>query len=721
MITEDTAKGFVDRHGSGSSQAGNTRPPGDGINKSPDALIEYLRSRDVEVERQKAGHDGGVVLVLSQCPMNPEHGKATDTAVILLSNGKIGFKCHHNGCADYKWSDVRKRIDPDYMTRATTKPKLCGRPKSGVSSAVGSQHEPFPTKLLPEPLRAFVVEGARSIGCALCFFALPVLASIAAAIGTTRRIRLKRDWAEPAIVWTGIIGDSGSLKSPALEHALEPIRRVQNEAFKRYMDEQNDYDKSLTEYEADVHDWKRAGKKKGEPAPTKPEAPVAERFVVADITVEALATILANNPRGLLLARDELAAFFKSFDAYKGGRGGDVAVWLELHRCGTLTVDRKTGDRKTIHIPRASVCIAGSIQPQTLARVLAREHFEDGLAARILLSMPPRRTKRWTSDEISTRTRDAYANTICALLELRHNISDEGDPCPVDVPLSADGQREWVRFYDEFAAEQAELPGGALAAVASKLEGYAARFALLFHLVRWVASDPTLVDPKEIDASSVRAGASLSRWFLREAVRVYAILEETEEETEDRRLVEYVHSHGGRITARELARRIRRYAKSEDARQALNRLTEAGIGEWQIPPTDKSGGRPTQVFVLHPRADETRDSESADSADTDKTPPDAAASAGIVGACAVGAPENDSCVGAHPGAGKEAEPLSPPSRASMLAELQSLVPVNFPDPRKWARKCRDKGGSYKLTNPEIAREYWARADRIEQLAKEVEA
>ena len=56
------------------------------------------------------------------------------------------------------------------------------------------------------------------------------------------------------------------------------------------------------------------------------------RYLVSDCTVEALAVLLEQHPRGLLVARDELSGWVNSFDAYKSCRGADVAHWLSMHR-----------------------------------------------------------------------------------------------------------------------------------------------------------------------------------------------------------------------------------------------------------------------------------------------------------------------------------------------------------------------------------------------------
>ena len=63
---------------------------------------------------------------------------------------------------------------------------------------------PFCTDALPEPIQSYVRGGAKAMTCADSYVALPMLSALAAAIGNTRRIGLKKGWSEPAVVWTGI-------------------------------------------------------------------------------------------------------------------------------------------------------------------------------------------------------------------------------------------------------------------------------------------------------------------------------------------------------------------------------------------------------------------------------------------------------------------------------------------------------------------------------------
>jgi hypothetical protein len=139
---------------------------------------------------------------------------------------------------------------------------------------------------------------------------------------------------------------------------------------------------------------------------------------------------------------------------------------------------------------------------------------------------------------------------------------------------------------------------GELAAAASKLEGYAARLALIVHLVRTAAHDVT-VDPDCIDATSIMAGVAMVEWFGNEASRVYQTFGESKGARDRRQLVELIQRQGGEITARNLRRHDRRFRDSTDkAERALNELAEAELGAWVIPESTTDGGRPTSVFRL---------------------------------------------------------------------------------------------------------------------------
>jgi hypothetical protein len=451
--------------------------------------------------------------------------------------------------------------------------------------------EPFPVSELPRPLAGFVAEGAAALGCDAAMVALPTIAVCGSLIGNTRTIRLKRSWQEPSVFWTCVVADSGTLKSPAFDLAVRPLHRLQG-CFR------SDHDLRMVEYQTIHEEWKARKKRDAANAGPEPEKPIQPRVVSTDLTVESLAELLEQNPRGILCARDELAGWFGSFVKYKSKSGAsDLPNWLEMHRAGPLTVDRKTAEKKTLFIDRAAVSVCGTIQPGILAKTVRGDFLESGLVARLLLAMPPKTRKQWRDVDIDPATTDAYEQLLERLYRLDFGTNGKGERVPVALDLDRDAEQVWKDFYNDFAAEQAGAVDERAAAL-SKLEGFAARSALLHHVCEWTAI--SLDDRFPIGAESVKAGIRLARWFASEAQRIYATFGETEEQRESRRLVEFIQTRGGSITARELQRaNNRKYRNAAAAELALDALAGAGLGKWsESNPGER--GRPTKTFHLHP-------------------------------------------------------------------------------------------------------------------------
>jgi putative DNA primase/helicase len=208
-----------------------------------------------------------------------------------------------------------------------------------------------------------------------------------------------------------------------------------------------------------------------------------------------------------------------------------------MYNAESIVVDRKSGTPRTIFVPRAAVCVCGGIQPAVLDRALGTDHRESGLAARLLLACPPRRAKRWTEADIDPALEAALGRLLDRLYQLQPTVGDDGDARPALVRLTPEAKTAWVGYYNAHAGEQADLTGD-MAAAWSKLEEVAARLALVMHLTRRAADDPTAADAGRADLTSMTAGITLAGWFKHEARRVYAQLGESETDRDQRRLVE---------------------------------------------------------------------------------------------------------------------------------------------------------------------------------------
>jgi len=487
---------------------------------------------------------------------------------------------------------------------ATSPPKSATAP-SPRKFKLAPAFRPFPTDMLPLGCAEFVRQAAASIDCDESMIALPLLATLAAAIGNSCRIALKRDYSEPATVWAAVVSESGSRKSPAVESPIRPLRRREAEQIKRFKEEQKEFERLLQEFRAEVR-RRKAGD--GDLPDAPPEPPVCQRLTVSDVTTEALAVRLEHNPRGLLLARDELAGFFGGMNQYKsGGKGGDEAVYLAMHGARTVMVDRKNADKPQIYVPYANLSVVGGIQPGVLRRALTRDRMESGMAARFVMTYPPPRIARWSEESVDVGVENQLATVIDNLLSLEMAFDQEtGESAPNLLPMTPEAKQHWIAFHDEHAIEQADLHGD-LSAAWAKLTGYAPRFALIYELANWAAlcGDPP---PTHVSAEAVQAGIELAKWFSYETKRIYAILEECDEARGLRELVDYIRRQGGTITARQVARGPRRYRNnSEQAEADLQRLVDSRAGHWANRPSADDGGRPTRTFCLFPHllGDET--------------------------------------------------------------------------------------------------------------------
>jgi hypothetical protein len=99
-----------------------------------------------------------------------------------------------------------------------------------------------------------------------------------------------------------------------------------------------------------------------------PEEPSQRRFKTSDATVPMLGVLLAKNPSGLLVFRDELMGLLASWD--REGCEGDRAFYLEgWNGTGSFSVDRV--GRGSTFIKTLCLSVFGGIQPDLMARYLA--------------------------------------------------------------------------------------------------------------------------------------------------------------------------------------------------------------------------------------------------------------------------------------------------------------------------------------------------------------
>ena len=535
-----------------------------------------------------------------------EH-KLDDAGRIASANGTVGGKLGDRG-----GRTPPPRIHPA-STPATPDPES-ETGVEGVGCAGVVKYTPFPVDALPDSLARLTREGEAAIGCPSCYIAGPLLAGCAAAIGNTRRLNVKKGWSEPPVLWLLLAGESGTMKSAGIKLGAGPMYDLERAADQENRAASKRYKVALREYRAKADHWHKGGGK-GD-APAEPEEPKYKRHVLSNATMEAIVALLADNPRGLLLARDELSGHFDGFDAYRKGKGGDAAAWLEFHDAGPVTIDRKSDHQEPLRVPHAAVGVVGGIQPGALKAALGNKHVENGMLARFLPCLPPPTVSEWTEDEVSNEARDDVGRVYQRLAGLGFGGESDGEQIPVRCGWTPDGKAAWIRFYNDHAAEVRRLRGP-LRSAWSKLHGQAARIALVIHLVRWAEGDEPedARDVDKVDARSVEAAVRIVRWYGNEIRRCYAICGITEATLGDEgqaegrkpdRADELAHlagfiarQQGRQATVNQVCKGLNRYkGKPEKARADMDALVTANQARWEYPKPGPKGGTQTEHLVL---------------------------------------------------------------------------------------------------------------------------
>jgi len=311
---------------------------------------------------------------------------------------------------------------------------------------------PLPRGLLPPILEAFAEREARIKGVEFAAPAMAGLTVCAAAIPDHVRLRVKvhEPWQESARLWLALIGQPSARKSPVIRTAMQPMKHLEKVAFARWRQAKDEWDKA--------------------PKDDRGPEPIVRRYILNDTTIESAGRILAENPQGLLLERDELAGWFGSMDKYSGGRGAaaDRGFWLQAWNGGPYTVDRIS--RATCHIPNLSVSIIGGVQPDAIRRVVA-DAVDDGLLQRLIpISIGPAGAGE-DSPDVGHVFRD-YSDLVHRLAELPAQ----------NIVFNAEAQ-EIRRSFERRAQDLVELEALSpqLAAFCGKLDGLFARLALTLH------------------------------------------------------------------------------------------------------------------------------------------------------------------------------------------------------------------------------------------------
>ena len=382
---------------------------------------------------------------------------------------------------------------------------------------------PCPVECLPAPLRRFATEAARALQCPMDFLGMAMLAVASAAIGNSRRLKIRRGYEEGARIFAAIVAKAGAVKSPALRLVCGPVYAQQKRLTARYRQDRLQYDTDLEEYE---HRRRLAMRSKESSLPDleRPSKPASGHVYVENITVESLAQVLSRAPRGVLMIRDELTAWVLSLNQYRAGRGADRQFFLSVWSGEPTKVDRAGKIEEPLIVIDPFVSVIGCIPPAKLAALDDGEDGEDGFIHRILFAYPrPVTGRTWSWEGIRPETRTVWIDAVEKLYGLEMDRDELGDPVPRILELAPEVCQQWEDWYNDHLAETeaADFPDS-LVGPWSKLVSYAVRLALIVHLLRSACGEKV---GAEVDAESLDRAFRLIAYFKSHARAVYDLLQ----------------------------------------------------------------------------------------------------------------------------------------------------------------------------------------------------
>lgn len=412
------------------------------------------------------------------------------------------------------------------------------------------------TELIPEPLRPWLADVSHRMQTPPDFATVSALVIIGSIIGAGCAIRPKRldDWEVIPNVWGACIGrPSVMLKSPSMSEATKLLDRLQADYGERYKQENAGAEFDGLATKAMLDDVKgqlsKAAKGAGKDRAVNPDdiaklkadfleltqnatsEPVRRLFKTNETSIQSMTVLQNQNPRGILVFRDELVALLAKWDRDDGA--DERAYFLEGWNGNGSYTDCKIG-RGTTEAKQICISLLGGIQPDKLRRYLyeALQGNNDGLLQRVQLAVWPDEPQNWQLVDTNPNKTDqqrAYA-ILQALAELDFNqcgaMQGEYDNRPY-FRFDDAGQavfNEWLTELQTIKLKQEENP--LMVEHFGKFRSLMPSLSLIFHCI-------DIADGKangSISAAAARMAVEWCKYLESHARRIYAMAESPEHE-----------------------------------------------------------------------------------------------------------------------------------------------------------------------------------------------
>jgi hypothetical protein len=335
----------------------------------------------------------------------------------------------------------------------------------------------FPQDIYPIEFQALIEHLKRVSGFDTNLSALSFLSASATTIGNRVKIDNGK-YIDKAILWCVLVGDSGTRKTHIMKKPFEFLQTIDKEQFMIYNDKMKN------------------------PEGEKIEKP--KSTILLNTTMEAISGIHQNNPRGIILFKDEIIGMLKDFNKYNKG-GGDKQELMELFNGNPLRVDRAT--KETVYLPETCINIVGGVQPDRIKYLANEENLADGFFYRLLFSRVTEHVPMTYSNEALNKSIIDKSNLIFqALYSIEESL--------LNVPREAEDL--YSQWFNEAQVKYFNDPFGR--ALQSKLETYVWRFCIILDVLNQVSKNTSR---SAIIPETMENALRLAEYFRNESTEVY--------------------------------------------------------------------------------------------------------------------------------------------------------------------------------------------------------
>ena len=357
----------------------------------------------------------------------------------------------------------------------------------------------FPLEIFPKAIRDIIEALEEYENYNVDFTSASFLTVFAAAMGNTWSVRFMTGWVSRPIIYMVLVGSPSCGKTPPLQQAVAPLLKLDGEYDMIYCKEMETYRR-----------WERMSAKQRErhSLPEEMEMPQRKCHVVVDSTVEALIGALRDNPRGVLIYKDEIDSLLSNFNRYNSS---DEGYFLSLFSGTPFKYSRKSNNEH-IFLANPYCSIIGSTQPGRLDEQFGGKRMMNGFSSRFLKVYPEiDKMPSWNDTAMPDGVLEEWERIIRRVITVTPSTDQEGKATSIELMFSQDAKLRIIQWKDAVNNKAyAETDSDAVRALCGKLETYLIRFCLVIQIMHGICGESGM---DEIEPRTAELAIRLTEYF----------------------------------------------------------------------------------------------------------------------------------------------------------------------------------------------------------------